>query len=136
MDIQQADLQQHVVTVSGAVAAADTDTLAARLIAAVDDGGDHDLLLDMRQVTSFDDAATGALTRARSRSKYLRHRLVVLDEDGGAITRSLHRSGHALRFPVYRDVGTATAALVADREARAHRYTMDTSLPEDVAPAR
>jgi len=134
VEIKQVDAQQHVLAVTGAVGIADADVLAARLIAAVDDGGDHDVLLDMREVTAFDDVALSALTRGRSCSKYLRHRLVVLDEDGGAITRTLHRTGHALRFPVYRDAAAATAALRADRVALAHRYEMDPSLPEDVAP--
>jgi hypothetical protein len=134
MHVDRADRERHVLAVTGVVGAADADVLADQLVAAVDDGGDHDVLLDVRAVTSFDDGAMVALTRGRSRAKYLRHRIVVLDEDGGAVTRALHRTGHALRFPVYRDAATATAALSADRVALAHRYEMDPSLPEDAAP--
>lgn len=100
---------ERTLVVEGAISGADVAGLRSSIIAALGDG--HDIVLDVRGVTSFDDAATPALTAARSRAKHLKHRIVVLDGEDGPTTRSLRRSGHIFRFPVFTDGSAALAAL-------------------------
>ncbi|PPK96099.1 anti-anti-sigma regulatory factor [Kineococcus xinjiangensis] len=110
-----------VLTVNGPVGSTHTHRLQTALIEELGRGGGHDLILDMRQVTSLDDAALAALTTGRQRAKFLHRRIVVVDGDDGATTRALRRSGHIFRFPVYADADAAGAALTADRSAVAAR---------------
>src|SRR5205814_2299943 len=92
-------------------------------------------LLDARQVSAFDDAALPALTAGRSRAKYLRRRLVVLDGDGGAVSASLRRSGLRFRFPVYTDASAAQEGLAAERaDLAAHSFGW-TAVSEPRQPA-
>jgi hypothetical protein len=79
---------------------------------------DGDVVMDAGAVVSVGDEALVALTAARSRAKFLRHRIVVVDHPGGAITAALRRSGLRSRFPVYGDVAAAAEGLEADRAAR------------------
>jgi len=106
---------EHVLTASGTIGVVELPELRTRLLEAIDDDGEADLMLDARQVTAFDDAALPALTAARSRAKYRRRRLVVLDGEGGAISASLRRSGLRFRFPVYPDASAAREGLAAQR---------------------
>lgn len=106
---------ERTVVVEGVVGAAEVPALLAELLAAVQDGGGHDVLLDVRGVSSFADEALTALTAGRSRAKSLRHRIVVVDDRNGETAKSLRRSGQVFRFPVHPDAGTASAALEADR---------------------
>lgn len=116
MELQRNDTRtEHVLTASGSIGGAELPELRARLLEAIE-GGEFDLLLDARQVSAFDDAALPALTAGRSRAKYLRRRLVVLDGEGGAVSTSLRRSGLSFRFPVYADADAAERGLAADRE--------------------
>jgi anti-anti-sigma regulatory factor len=105
---------EHLFELSGTVTGADTPELRVRLCEALG-VGQHDVMLDARRVTTFDDAALTALTAARSRAKSQHHRIVALDRDDGALTTSLRRTGLISRFPVYPDATTAVAALAADR---------------------
>jgi anti-anti-sigma regulatory factor len=115
MQLHRNDNQaEHVLTASGTIGAAELPELRARLLEAIDDG-DFDLLLDARQVSAFDDAALPALTAGRSRAKYRRRQLVVLDGEGGAVTASLRRSGLRFRFPVYPDASAAHEGLAAEQ---------------------
>jgi len=119
MELHRNDNQtEHVLTVSGSIGAAELPELRTRLLEAID-GGDFDVLLDAREVSAFDDAALPALTAGRSRAKYRRRRLVVLDGEGGAVSASLRRSGLRFRFPVYADASAAHGGLAADRAALA-----------------
>jgi anti-anti-sigma regulatory factor len=123
MELHRNDNQtEHVLTASGTIGASDLPELRTRLLQAIDDG-DSDLLLDARQVSSFHDATLPALTAGRSRAKHLRHRLVVLDSEGGAVTASLRRSGLLFRFPVYADASAARDGLAGDRaDLAAHSF--------------
>jgi anti-anti-sigma regulatory factor len=115
MELHRNDNQtEHVLTATGTIGVSDLPQLRTRLLEAMD-GGDVDLLLDARQVSAFDDAALPALTAGRSRAKYVRRHLVVLDGDGGAVTASLRRSGLLFRFPVYPDASAAREGLAAQR---------------------
>jgi anti-anti-sigma regulatory factor len=105
---------EHVLTASGVIGAAEQPELRARLLEAIG-GGDADVLLDARHVSTFDDAALPALTVGRSRAKHVRRRLVILDAEGGALSASLRRSGLRFRFPVYADVSSAEDGLKAER---------------------
>jgi anti-anti-sigma regulatory factor len=127
---------EHVLTASGTIGVAELPELRTRLLEAIGhDGLDFDLLLDARQVSAFDDAALPALTAGRSRAKYLRRHLVVLDGEGGAISASLRRSGLRFRFPVYPDAAAAQEGLAADRaEREAHSFGW-TAVPEPRQPA-
>lgn len=108
---------RSTVTVTGAVEAVDVPQLRERLIHEVDrDRGD--VLLDMRGATAVDDLLMSALTVARSRAKWLRHRVVVLDDADGPTAVSLRVHGMQFRIPVYADADCATAGLAADRAAR------------------
>jgi anti-anti-sigma regulatory factor len=123
MDLHRNDNQtEHVLAASGTIGVAELAELRTRLLEAIDGGG-FDLLLDARQVSAFDDAALPALTAGRSRAKYLRRRLVVLDGEGGAVSASLRRSGLRFRFPVYPDASAAQEGLAAERaDLAAHSF--------------
>jgi anti-anti-sigma regulatory factor len=117
MHIRRTDTtNEHVLTVTGDVGAADVSELEVGLVEAATEGN-ADLILDARGVTSFADSALAALTAGRSRTKSRHHRIAILDADGGAITASLHRTGRQFRFPVYADVQAAQRGLSADRNA-------------------
>jgi anti-anti-sigma regulatory factor len=119
MELHRNDNQtEHVLTASGTIRVAELPELRTRLLEAID-GGEFDLLLDARQVSAFDDGALPALTAGRSRAKYLRRRIVVLDGEGGAVSASLRRSGLRFRFPVYADASAAREGLAAQRAERA-----------------
>jgi anti-anti-sigma regulatory factor len=119
MQIRRTDTTtEHVLTVTGDVAAADVVELQACLIEAATEG-DADVVLDARGATSFADSALAALTAGRSRTKSRHQRMAILDGEGGAITVSLHRTGRQFRFPVYVDPTAATRGLSADRAALA-----------------
>jgi anti-anti-sigma regulatory factor len=135
MELHRNDNQtEHVLTASGTIGVAELPELRVRLLEAID-GGDFDLLLDARQVSAFDDAALPALTAGRSRAKYLRRRLVVLDGEGGAVSASLRRSGLRFRFPVYADASAAQEGLAADRaDLAAHSFGW-TAVSEPRQPA-
>jgi len=117
MELHRNDNQtEHVLTASGAIGVAELPELRTRLLEAIGRGGlDFDLLLDARQVSAFDDAALPALTAGRSRAKYARRPLVILDGEGGAVSASLRRSGLRFRFPVYADASAAHQGLAAER---------------------
>jgi anti-anti-sigma regulatory factor len=125
---------EHVLTASGTIGIAELPELRTRLLEAID-GGDFDLLLDARQVSAFDDAALPALTAGRSRAKYLRRHIVVLDGEGGAVSASLRRSGLRFRFPVYADASAAREGLVAQRADLAARSFGRTAASEPRQPA-
>ena len=112
---------ERVLTVSGPVGSAQASELRLRLLEEVGHGGGCDVILDTRQVSSFDDAALVALTAGRSRAKFLHHRIVLVDGQDGSTVRSLRRSGHIFRFPVYADAAAAGEGLSADRSALAAR---------------
>ncbi len=105
---------EHVLTASGVIGAAELPELRDRLVEAFA-GGETDVLLDAHEVSAFDDAALPALTAARSRAKFIRRHLVVLDGEDGAVRASLRRSGLRFRFPVYADAAAAHEGLAADR---------------------
>jgi hypothetical protein len=107
---------EHVLTAQGAIGVTDLAELRAGLVEAFD-GGETDVLLDAHEVSAFDDGALPALTAARSRAKFIRRHLVVLDRDDGAVSASLRRSGLRFRFPVYPDAAAAHEGLVEDRAA-------------------
>ncbi len=80
-DLHRDDNQtERVLTATGDIGGMELTELRTRVLQAFD-GGEFDLLLDARQVTSFDDAALPALTAGRSRAKYLRRRLAVLEHE-------------------------------------------------------
>ncbi|PRY13883.1 hypothetical protein [Kineococcus rhizosphaerae] len=106
---------ERIVVVEGAVGTPEVAELRAGLLEAVTGDGGHDVLLDVHGVPSFADEALTALTAARSQGKSLRRRVVVLDDQDGATSRSLRRSGQIFRFPVHPDAVSARAALAADR---------------------
>lgn len=135
MELHRNDNQtEHVLTASGTIGVAELPELRTRLLEAIDGGG-FDLLLDARQVSAFDDAALPALTAGRSRAKYLRRRLVVLDSEGGAVSASLRRSGLRFRFPVYTDASAAQEGLAAERaDLAAHSFGW-TAVSEPRRPA-
>jgi anti-anti-sigma regulatory factor len=119
---------EEVLTLSGKIGRAQVPELRARLLEAVDHAGAV-VLIDTHQVTAFDDAALVALTAARKRSRFLRHRIVVVDGEHSVVAASLRRNGMHVRMPVFPDVATASRSLAADREARA-RLTLRELLPE------
>jgi anti-sigma B factor antagonist len=123
MDSSRADTDtERVLAVAGDVGAPDAKRLRTDLFRALDDG-ESDVLLDISNVTAFDDAVFAVLVAARSRAKARRRRIVLVDDEAGLVTRSLHRTGLMHRFPVYADVGAATAGLSADRDARTRLFT-------------
>jgi anti-anti-sigma regulatory factor len=135
MELHRNDnLTERVLTASGAIGVAELPELRARLLEAIG-GGDFDLLLDARQVSAFDDAALPALTAGRSRARYLRRHLVVLDGEGGAVSASLLRSGLRFRFPVYADASAAHENLAAERADLAAHGVGWTAISEPRQPA-
>jgi anti-anti-sigma regulatory factor len=106
-----------VLTVSGVVADTETAELRTQLLDALETAG-GDVVMDAGQLETIDDDALVALTAARSRAKFLRHRVVVVDRPGGALTAALRRSGLRARFPVFADVAAADEGLEADKSAR------------------
>jgi len=137
MELHRNDNQtEHVLTASGTIGVAELPELRTRLLEAIGhDGLDFDLLLDARQVSAFDDAALPALTAGRSRAKYLRRHLVVLDDEGGPVSASLRRSGLRFRFPVYPDASAAHDGLAAERAHRAAHSVGWTAVSEPLQPA-
>ena len=117
----------RVLTVSGPIGPDQVSRLQESLLEAVDGAG-TDVLIDTHQVSAFDDAALVALTAARKRSKFLRHRVAILDGENSIVTLSLRRNGMHIRMPVYPDLETASRHLAADREARA-RLTLQQDAP-------
>ena len=111
---------EAVLAVTGDVSASDTLQLRTRMFDVLHDG-EHDLFLDARNVTAFDDAAFAAFVAGRSEAKFRQRRLVVLDAADGVVARSLRRTGLIFRFPVFRDTAAATAALASDRSTVALR---------------
>ena len=109
----------HVVTLSGDVRRGDLEALRAGLLEAVNGdvatGGDAaDLIVDVRSLTSFDGLAFAALVAARSRAKWLRRRIVVVD--GAGPTRAgLRRTGLHARFPVFETLDEASRELAVLR---------------------
>ncbi len=137
-DLHRDDNQtERVLTATGDIGGMELTELRTRVLQAFD-GGEFDLLLDARQVTSFDDAALPALTAGRSRAKYLRRRLAVLEHEGGAVGASLRRSGLRFRFPVYPDASAAHEGLTLERADRERRNfgTSAASTPPGDSPSR
>jgi anti-anti-sigma factor len=116
-----------VLTVSGAIDDNETAALRTELLDVLETGG-GDVVMDAGEVLSLSDAALGALTAARSRAKYLRHRVVLVDRPDGVVTAALCRTGLRLRFPVYADLASADEGLEADRAAR-RRLTLSRPAP-------
>jgi anti-anti-sigma regulatory factor len=117
MKIEQLDHESlSVLTITGSIGSAETAELRSRLLAAV--SGGRDVVLDTLGVSTFDDEALDALIVARSRAKYLRHRIVVVDAQVGAVCAALRRSGLYYRFPVHPDVAAAVRGLAEERAAR------------------
>jgi anti-anti-sigma regulatory factor len=112
----------RVITLSGDIGRDQVAQLRSRLLDGVE-RADADVLIDTHQVSAFDDAALAALTSARKRSRFLRHRIVVLAGEDGAVAISLRRNGMHIRMPVFPDAATASRHLAADRETR-HRLTL------------
>lgn len=115
------EFSQHdtasLLTVTGPVDAVDVPQLRDRMLSAVDQD-DGDVLLDMRGVTRVDELLMTALTAVRSRAKYLRRRIAVIDEADGVTLASLRRLGMQFRIPVFADPASATTGLAEDRAAR------------------
>ena len=113
---------EDVLTVSGVVRPQDAGRLAAETLDAVNAHDDRrDVLLDAHGMTEFSPGASWALVRARSRAKWLRRRLVVLDSDDGVLARHIRSHGHQKQLPVYADAAAARAGLLEAREALASR---------------
>lgn len=125
---------EYVLSLSGTVGPAQVPELRALLVDAVN-RTDGDILIDTHHVTAFDDTALVALTAARKRAKYLRHRILVLDSADGCVARSLRRTGMYLRMPAYPDAATAAQHLAADRQART-RLTLNIDPPSNPVPAQ
>ena len=130
---------ERVLTVTGVVRGADAHQLQSTLVGELGHGGGHDVVVDVRKVTAFDDDALPALTAGRSRAKFLHRRIALVDGADGATTRALRRSGHIFRFPVHADAAAARTALAAERsELAARNATRSAGVPveqrrEDVA---
>jgi hypothetical protein len=107
-----------IIALSADIGPADVATLRLALVDAVDVTS-TDLLVDAREVTAFDAACLPALTAARSRAKFLRRSIVVLDTEGGPVEAELRRSGHLTRLSVHPDPIAARTALAARRAVRA-----------------
>jgi anti-anti-sigma regulatory factor len=119
MQITTLDIPRELVlAVSGRVGPAQMPELRTRLVDAID-RTDGDVLIDTHHVTAFDDTALVALTAARKRAKFLRHRIAILDAEDSPVALSLRRTGMHIRLPVYPDAATAAHHLAADRAARA-----------------
>lgn len=118
MNISREDTKtERVLALTGNVGPGQVGQLRAELLAALEDG-QSDVLIDARQVDSFDDQAFAAFVTGRSRAKFRRRRLVVIDDEAGVVARSLRRTGLVFRFPVYADPVAAAEGLLADAAAR------------------
>lgn len=117
----------RVLSLSGQIGPEQVTQLQDSLLKAVDSAG-TDVLIDTHQVSAWDDAALVALTAARKRSKFLRHRVAILDGENSSVMLSLRRNGMHIRMPVYPDLEAASRHLAADREARA-RLTLQQDAP-------
>jgi anti-anti-sigma factor len=106
-----------VVSVFGTIDDDDADELRTQLLDALENS-DGDVVMDAGQVDAIGDPGLVALTAARSRAKFLRHRVVLVDGPDGAVTAALRRTGLRYRFPVYADLAAAGEGLEADKEAR------------------
>lgn len=110
-------------TMTGAVGADEVPALRRALVSAVE-RMPSPVLLDARGVTAFPDVAMEALVSARSRAKFLRKVLVVVDGepggDGGIVHAALVRTGVVFRIPVFADDETARAVLAAEVSRREH----------------
>lgn len=109
----------QVLTLSGPVGPADTDHLRGWCYHALTEPSGGDLVLDVRAVTAFDDAAMAALSSGRLRARHLARHLVLVDAADGALATSLRRTGLAFRFPRYDSPELAAQALASDRSDRA-----------------
>ena len=109
----------QVLVLSGPVAPADTDHLRGWCYRALTEPSGGDLVVDVRAVTAFDDAAMAALSSGRLRARHLARHLVVVDAVDGALATSLRRTGLAFRFPRYDSPELAAHALAAERTDRA-----------------
>jgi anti-anti-sigma regulatory factor len=110
-----------VMTVTGTVAREDVPVLRDALLAGVENTS-TDLLVDTRIVTVFDEAALAAFVTARSRARFLRRRIVVLDADHGAVSVALRSSGLLARIPVHPDADSARSVLADRRASRARLH--------------
>ena len=113
-------------TVTGAVGADDVPALRRALVAAVE-RMPSPVVVDGRGVTAFPDSATEAFVVARSRAKFLRKVLVVVDGGaggaggaGGVVHAALVRTGVLFRIPVFADEQTARTVLAAELSRREH----------------
>jgi len=109
----------QVLEVSGPVTPADTDHLRGWCYHALTEPSGGDLVVDVRAVTSFDDAAMAALSSGRLRARHLARHLVLVDAVDGPLATSLRRTGLAFRFPRYDTPELAAQALASERTARA-----------------
>lgn len=118
----------HVVVIEGDVAAGDGAALTSAINDALASGepqpsapdstsrGGSDVILDARQAHSFDARALPALVVSRSRAKWLRHRIVVVDD--GALKAALRSSGLHAQFPVFAAPEQARQGLATLRQVR------------------
>ncbi|MBI4939433.1 MAG: STAS domain-containing protein [Actinobacteria bacterium] len=106
-------------TLTGGVGADEVPALRRALVSAVE-RMPSPVLVDARGVTAFPDAAMEALVVARSRAKFLRKVLVVVDGDPGIVHAALVRTGLVFRIPVFADEETARAVLAAEVSRREH----------------
>ncbi|WP_088283932.1 hypothetical protein [Kineosporia sp. A_224] len=110
-------------TMTGGVGADEVPALRRALVSAVE-RMPSPVIVDARGVTAFPDAAMEALVVARSRAKFLRKVLVVVDGepggDGGIVHAALVRTGLVFRIPVFADEETARAVLAAEVSRREH----------------
>lgn len=100
----------HVLVIDGDVSAADRRALTEAIIDALEPEtaatasepsarAGTDVILDARRARSFDLDALQALVAARARAKWLRHRIVVVDD--GALHVALLSSGLHAKFPIF-----------------------------------
>ncbi|WP_158221185.1 hypothetical protein [Kineosporia sp. R_H_3] len=111
-------------TMTGGVGADEVPALRRALVSAVE-RMPSPVIVDARGVTAFPDVAMEALVSARSRAKFLRKVLVVVDGDadgaaGGVVHAALVRTGVVFRIPVFADEETARAVLAAEVSRREH----------------
>lgn len=110
-------------TVTGGIGADDVPALRRALVAAVE-RMPSPVIVDARGVTAFPDVAMEAFVAGRSRAKFLRKVLVVVDAEaggaGGVVHAALVRTGVLFRIPVFADEQTARAVLAAEVSRREH----------------